>query len=188
MRTVVVRLRAQPAVRELAQELDILGTEDPRERYSAQLARFQAASRGVANYLQSQHGKTFRMYQSAFAASARGELDLLSSEPRIESGIVRFEPLLPSAAYAVTATEDVIERLLHFEAAERVHPNYVYELPDLDVQTAGSASGGSQPWHFKQLGLGGTSRNTCGRSIKVAVLDSGIDARHREFPPGIPLE
>jgi subtilisin family serine protease len=183
MRTVIVRLAGGPAGLNVVGEQDVLSAAGPKERYSALAWRFREMSRGIDVYLEGLRAHTRQRYVAAFGESERGELDILSSESPIKSGVVHYEPLLPSDAYAVTASEDVIEHLLRSESVERIHANYVYELPDPDVLSGPPAEPSLGAWHLDHLGLGGADRQNCGRSIKVAVLDSGIDPGHREFSP-----
>lgn len=137
MQTVIVRF--------LKSESDILGewdedipaTPEVRKKVYENLdAEFTETSQEVANFLAEAHFRTQDSFGWAFDMHARGELDILSSEPGIDSGVVEYQRLLPSRAYAVTATEDVIHKLLELKQVEWIHPNYVYEIPYPELEEA----------------------------------------------------
>jgi subtilisin family serine protease len=163
---------------------EILTTPEARQTmYDSLDAEFRERSRDVAAFLNDSYGRTRDEYSGAFEAHKEGKLDILSSESPITSGVIAYQKLLPSRAYAVTATEDVIDALLRFGQVERIHPNYVYEIPDIEMDnlSAGSSSVGGQAWHRNHIGVDVAQQRSKGKTVKVAVLDSGLDPLHPEF-------
>src|SRR4051812_38643244 len=111
MRTVIVRLRPM-ARRAPEASLDILsGPERRADTYALRKQELHADAASLRGPLEGESGRTRERYTAAFTRFAAGTLDILSSEPGIESGVVHYEELLASRAYAVTATDDVIEKL-----------------------------------------------------------------------------
>jgi subtilisin family serine protease len=185
----IVRLRAPKGGPAGFADLDILGEAVRAEKpYPLLKEEFRSFARPVTEYLEQTRQFTHARYKSALAAHAAGDLDILSSASPIEHGVAEYQELLPSRAVAVTATEDVIRRLQSFDIVEEVHPNYLYELPDLgptqpgeplDVQSAGD--GDPLAWHLDHVKARGPNRRRAGESVRVAVLDTGLDFTHREF-------
>ncbi|HVS40619.1 MAG TPA: S8 family serine peptidase, partial [Gemmataceae bacterium] len=185
----IVRLRAGEQALAKFADLDILSSGPHREQsYKYLQEDFQAAARPLADYLKKTREFTHGRYQSALAAYAAGKMDILSSESPIEHGVADYQELLPSRAIAVTATEDVFRQLRFLDAVKDVHPNYLYELPDLgptepgdplDIQSA--EDGDLLAWHLDHVKARGPNRRRAGTSVRVAVLDTGLDCTHREF-------
>src|SRR5437667_3949689 len=124
MRTVIVRLRSRADEVDSA-EKDILSLSAERPlSYGDLEAEFKDTSWKVATFLDDEYHRTRQAYGWAFERYQAGQLDILSSQPQIASGIVQYEKLLPSRAYAVTATEDQIDKLLRIDQVEGIHPNF----------------------------------------------------------------
>src|SRR5665213_1121841 len=187
MRTMIVRLRPAPPA-----ELDILSAVGSGgHTYGSLQEQFRAAARPLIEVLEGTYEKTRARYSLALSAYGAGDLDILSSASAIQHGVVEYQPLLPSRAFAVTATEDVLRELQTLDVVEDVHPNYVYELPDLGPTTRSAPldilwgeDGNLQAWHLDHVQARGPNRKRAGQSVKVAVLDTGLDCTHGEFPNG----
>jgi subtilisin family serine protease len=84
-------------------------------------------------------------------------------------GVLAYQPLAASRAYAVTATDDVIESLRGLPEVAGVHPNYRYTL-------LGQGLGvGPGTWHLRRMGAADAWQRSTGSGARVAVLDTGVD-------------
>ena len=187
MRTVIARFRKSESDLLSDIEDEYVATEEGRQYARKVLvSEFEETSYDVANWITEIESETHAEYGSVLEKNGTDDLDILSSASPIESGIVEHQRLLPSRAYAVTATEDLIDELLGFEQVERIHPNYIYEIShpeDMDILSSQSLSSMDEqgPWSIERLGVRAAQELSDGDNIKVAVLDTGIDMTHPEF-------
>jgi subtilisin family serine protease len=91
------------------------------------------------------------------------------------SGVLAYQPLAASRAYAVAATDDVIEGLRGLPEVAGVHPNYRYTLLRQEL------AAGPETWHLRRIGAEEAWQRSTGSGVRVAVLDTGVDFTLREL-------
>ena len=158
-----------------------------RASFSTLEGRFRRSAAELQSALAYQQHLTRKDYGWLFEKADARASDILSARNLsdvVPSGLISYEPLVISNAYAVTATEDVIARLKQLDGVEEVQANHVMGLPEPEQATLVHASRLSrcpQLWHLTHLGVPAAHRLSTGHSVAVAVLDTGLDASHPEF-------
>lgn len=187
MQTVIVRVRQVRS--DLLADLEVGPSPDERaQKARREREEFLSRTEGLRGILD-EHRATRERYAGLLSEYEQPEesrslliaphLDLLSSDTRLESGVLHYEPLVASWGYAVTASEDVLDRLAHLPEVEKLHSNYIYDIPppetDLLAEFVPSA------WHLARIGAPAAWSRSRGESVRIAVLDTGLDASHQEF-------
>jgi subtilisin family serine protease len=183
MRTVIVRLRESGSDL-LGAILKSRGDVDSGYRkaiYFSLVEDYRESSRGIMDFLQYTRNKTQGRLGRSVGVDA-GSSDVLS----IDSNpvVIRYQPLISYRSVAVLANEEAIEELRGLDEVEEVHDNFICELPvgesDSLLTTSGVA-GAVKDWYLERIGIDPQKRSHSGRSVKVAILDTGLDVSHPEF-------
>jgi len=188
METYIVKLRRDKSDLLSEESVEIPSTPSARRAaFSTLEQRFRQSASKLTGVLADQQHLTRKNYRWLFEKMDAGGFDVLSAgsvSEAVSSGLLSYEPLVVSNAYAVTATEDVFARIMQLDGVQEVHPNYVMELPGSGEETLARStplSHCSQLWHHTHLGVPSAHQLSTGRSVSVAVLDTGLDASHPEF-------
>jgi subtilisin family serine protease len=183
--TVIVRLSSDLLS---SDDIEAMAAIDTSEAIDLLSKEFSLISRRLTASLSHRHERTISEYQWLQNVDP-SDADLLSIEEEIDSGVLFYKGLLPSRSFVVTATEDVIAQLREFDEVSDIHPNYEYDLPEIeedsenetDLLSGGSSTTDFDTAHLDLLSVPAARKITSGKTVKVAVLDSGLDLTHPEF-------
>ncbi len=179
--TMVVRLRAAFDTLAVAERIVPLDHHARAEAVERARRDFLVGTSEIREMLEARHDVRWRSSAVTYAepaADVLAETTWRLHDVSAEPVVLHYEPLVASQAYAVTASRPVIDELRSLESVEEIHPNYVYDLPDLESDILAVDE---RLWYLGRIGAPEAWQRSRGKGVRIAVLDTGIDLTHREL-------